>query len=93
MAMSSLKGEVFGECWLDLTVNGDTYYGIKLGVLKNLCCDVLLGSDFQPRHKRVIFEYDGPKFDCVVEKSVHTCAIISSLMEPAKMFSKLLPEC
>ena len=81
------------KCLLDLTVNGDTYPGIKLGVLKNLCCDVLLGSDFQSCHKRVIFEYNGPKPYFVAEKYVHPCPKTPSFMEPAKLLSILLSDC
>ena len=43
--------------------------------------------------ERVIFEYDGPIQDSVVEKSVHACATTPSFMEPAKVFSNLPPDC
>lgn len=93
MAMSTLQGKVLGQCSPDLTINGKAYNGVKLGVLKNLCSDVLLGSDFQSQHQRVIFEYNGQKPDFIVENTIDCCAVSACSVEPVQLFSNLIPNC
>ena len=67
MALSTLKSVGVGYCKEDLTVKGRTYSRVRLGVLKNVCSDILLGGDFQSQHRRVIFEYDSKGSDFIVE--------------------------
>ena len=93
MALSSLKGKVDGRCNVDITVNGRTYYNVWLGVFDNLCCDVLLGQDFQKRHSRMIIEYDGAESDLVVANK-GTCALVAAkVTKTPSLFAHLDPNC
>jgi len=47
MAVGSLQESVLGCCIVELTLNGIRYQNVALGVIKNLCSNVLLGQDFQ----------------------------------------------
>ena len=58
--------DIVRQCIVDLTLIGHTYRKVSFGVLKNLCCDVLLGEEFHGQHKRVSFEYDGSRPDMVI---------------------------
>ena len=51
MALTTLKADVIGCCTTDSTPNDRTYSHVKLSVLKDLCSDIILGHDFQKRHK------------------------------------------
>ena len=51
MALTTLKTDIIGCCTADITLNNSTYTKVKLIVLKDLCSDVILGHDFQKRHK------------------------------------------
>lgn len=55
MALTSMESSVVGSCVLSLLLNGQLYQDVKLDILKNLCCDIILEFDFQKMHKSVIF--------------------------------------
>ena len=61
MALPSIKTCVIGYCFVNINLNQRTYSSVRLGVLKDLCSDIILGQDFQKQHKSVIFEFGGTK--------------------------------
>ena len=61
-------------------------------MLKNLCADILLGGDFQIQHKRVIFEYNGPKHEFVISRAT-SCNVTAANVEPSRLFANLTPNC
>ena len=83
---------VSGRCLVDITYNNQTYSDVYLGVMKDLCCDILLGIDFQRQHKRVVFEYDGMKEDMVIPHTSELCADATASVEIPSLF-KTLPGC
>ena len=93
LASSSTRGQIVGHCVVDLTIQGKKYEQIALGVLKDLCADLLLGGDFQKQHKRVVIHYDGSKPDLVVLKNQHLSVVAASDVKPANLFNNLAPEC
>ena len=93
LASSSTRGQIVGHCVVDLTIQGKKYEQIALGVLKDLCADLLLGGDFQKQHKRVVIHYDGSKPDLVVSKNQHLSVVAASDVKPANLFNNLAPEC
>ena len=52
MALTSLKTHVIGHCFADIDLNQHVYTCTRLGVLKYLCSDIILGHDFQKEHER-----------------------------------------
>ena len=92
LATSDQKLGVLGFCTVDLNIR-QQFYTVKLGVVENLCSDVLLGSDFQGLHKRVIFEYHGSKPDFVVNNLTDICSSMISNVSPVNLFKNLLPGC
>jgi len=91
MALSSITCQGECHCVADLTVNGRSYPKVKLGVLKNLCSDVLLGGDFQTQHKRVMFEFCGPDSEFVIKNQDNLCAVAAASVSPTKLFENLAP--
>ena len=61
MAQDTLSTKSEGYVVVDfiLELNKEQYSGFRLGVLKNLCSDVVLGKDFQSLHERVTFNFEG----------------------------------
>ena len=51
LASSNLKGEILGRCVVDIVIENETYQQVSVGIMKNLCTDLLLGGDFQSQHK------------------------------------------
>ena len=65
MASSAIKMKSNGFCLVDLELKGNKYESTRLNVFENLCSDVILGLDFQGRHQRVIFEFNGESNELV----------------------------
>ena len=86
LATTNQKLGVLGFCAVDLNIR-QQFYTVKLGVGENLFSNVLLGSDFQDQHKRVISKYHGSKPDFVVYNSTDTCSFMISNASPS-IFSR-----
>ena len=59
MALTSLTTKVLGYCYVNIKIGHQSYPSVRLGVLKDLCSDIILGQDFQKKHKSVVIEYGG----------------------------------
>ena len=75
---------------VDLELKGNKYESTRLNVFENLCCDVILGLDFQGRHQRV-FEFNRKSNDMVISGRP-TRAITTALTDAASLSSNLAPE-
>jgi len=90
MTEGSLQESVFGRCVVELTLNGIRYPNVTMGVMKNLCSDVLLGRDFQRQHERVVFVYDGTKPELEVSSQrKEACAVAAATVECPPLFNCL----
>ena len=87
LATSDNVTKVAGYCLTNLTYQDHTYENLCLRVLPGLCTDLILGLDFQSKHKNVIFNYCGPKPSLVV------CGFSTLNMEPPEPFANLTPDC
>ena len=86
MAVDSLQGTI-SRHYVELTF-------CNLGVMKDLCCDILLGKDFQRQHRRVIFEYDGTRPELAVSSlPPQTCAVAAAKPECLSLVYNLTPDC
>ena len=91
MATTTLKTNVVGHCIVDLSTNGRVYTSTRLGVLKNLCSDLILGQDLQKQHKSVI-EFDGSNPELVIPKTKSVSALSAASIGEPSLFANL-PEC
>ena len=87
MAASGIDLPVVGFCKIDFSLQNRNYKDFKISVLKDLCTDVILGTDFQARHKKLIIEYGGP------EPALSFCALASLKVDAPCLFSNLTPDC
>ena len=93
-AVGSLKQAVLGRCITDVTLGQTVYKDVILGVMKNLCSDILLGQDFQRQHQRVVFTYDGDKPELVISSlSSDTCAVAAATVGCPPLFKYLTNGC
>ena len=79
MALSTAKACVLGHCFADINLHGHVYAATCLGILKNFCSDVILGQDFQRKHKRVVIEFGGSKPDLLIPVTMPVC-VLSEIM-------------
>ena len=94
LAVGSPLGKVSGHCCVGLIVNDKVYNNVYVGVMENLCCDVLLGQDFQRQHRQVVFEYGGPKPEFIISSTSNkTCAVVAANTQCPSVFGNLTADC
>ena len=94
-AQASVKRQAMGICFVDLHLNNRLYKNVELYVLEDLCSHLLLGKDFQQKHKRVVFELNGPEADLVI-KGNHFgdyCAVAKANIQCPPLFNNLTKDC
>jgi hypothetical protein len=92
MALTSFRTQILGHCFTDIVINQLSYSSIRLGVLKDLCSDIILGQDFQKKHKRVTIEFGGTRPELVIPRPACPLSSTASIEEPS-LFGNLLPDC
>ena len=85
------KACVLGHCFTDINLNKPSYTAMLLGVIKNLCCDVILGQYFQKEHRSVIIKFGGAKPDLVIPNLIPECALSEASLGEPSLFANLLP--
>ncbi|XP_064103977.1 uncharacterized protein LOC135213780 [Macrobrachium nipponense] len=76
MAQKSLNTSSPGYVVADLMLGLDnqSYPDTHLGVLRDLCADIILGLDFQRQHLSVTFEFGGHKSQLILKNSNNLCS-------------------
>lgn len=87
MATSELVTNATGYCRVNLEYQGRTYENLRLTVLPGLCADLILGLDFQSKHKTVVFNYGGP------EPPLSVCGFSTLNIDPPEPFANLTADC
>jgi len=87
MTSTSVKVKSLEFC---IVVEGSKYASTRLNVLPTICCDIILGLDFQNQHQRVTrhFEFGGNLQDIVVSHD-ETCAVSVAETQEVSLFSNL----
>lgn len=92
VAQTSLTTKVLGHCYVDIELDHQSYSSVRLGVLRDLCSDIILGQDFQKKHKNVILEFGGSMSDLKVHNPSPVCALSAASIEEPSLFANLLPD-
>ena len=87
MATSSLSTKTEGSCSVTIKYQGHTYKDFHLSVMPGLCCDLILGLDFQSQHDSVTFKYGGTK------PPLSVCGFTTLNIEPPSPFENLTADC
>ena len=86
MALNSLKSHIVGHCYVDITLNKNVYPSCRLGILTDLCSDIILGQDFQGKNKSVVIKYGGSKLELIITKLTPLCALSAVQLEELYLF-------
>ncbi|GFO33886.1 retrovirus-related pol polyprotein from transposon 17.6 [Plakobranchus ocellatus] len=87
MASTNLSSTTKGHCFVALDHHGQIYQSVKLSILQGLCADLILGHDFLSQHDGLQMSFQGSK------PTFSVCGLSTAKVEPASLFSNLLPEC
>ena len=78
--------------YLLICLNGQSDFANRLGVLKNLCSNVILGQDFLRHHQKITFKYGGPLPEITVDNNIlQFCALNAVEIEEHSLFPNILP--
>ena len=66
LAGNHQKANIVGEVVINLEINGKLHRGIVAEVIENLCTDIIIGRDRLQKHRRVIFNFNGPEDDLII---------------------------
>lgn len=78
---------------LQLSPSDQPYPGTQLGIMKDLCSDLILGQDFQRMHLSVKFEYGGPRPELTLKGDEAYCALAAATLDQPSLFPNLSPNC
>ena len=93
MAFSTLNALSPGFVRVNMMHNGQEYPSACLGVLKDLCYDIILGHDFQKQHKSVTFQYGGEKPELEITGTDLVCALATAMIDEPSLFLNLPQGC
>ena len=75
-----------------LCLNSQLYVATRLGILKNLCSDVILSQDFLHQHQKITFKYGRPLPELTVDNNIHQfCTLNTAEIEEPSLFPNILP--
>ena len=91
MASTIHTARINGEARVNLEISGKTYTKFTLGVIDNLCADVILGLDFMKEHEEVRFKLHGNKSllevdSGVVKRMDNVCLVMAANVDPPRIF-------
>ena len=67
------------------------WYELKMGVVQELCADLILGQDFLKKHKLATFLMGGPSKATEVNQC-NTCGVAAADIQPPRLFQFLNPK-
>lgn len=73
---TSFQGYVIAD--IVLNIKNQSYPATCLGVLRDLCADVILGQDFQHLHLSVEFQFGGPKAGLTLNGNNRYCSLTAA---------------
>ena len=92
MAAKTCVSETVGSVYVDLEVVGHKHNGIRLQVLDNLCCDIIVGHDILNKHDKLVINFGGQNSSFVVDNISHSgfaCALTPVIFNPPPLFEHL----
>ena len=92
MASEVASAPILGKTSVNLSVKGQSYADVALGVVPGLCADVVLGQDFIRQHDEVIIKLGGPRKTLLIDKDP-ICSVSACDVRCDRLFKTLKSEC
>ena len=78
---------VMGACTAMIQYGEHDAFDGKLGVIDNLCVDVIIGHDILRKHEKLEIRFGGPRTPLKI------CSVATATVEPPPLFAALSPDC
>ena len=93
LASSSSSAQVLGYCTVDIKHQDAVYKKFKLGIIANLCADIILGIDFQSLHSSLQIKYKGTLPSLIVQNPTQPfCSLAQADLEEPTLFRTIKPD-
>ena len=94
MVSTSHSAQVKGTVFVKLKVFNNNYPKFKLGVMEELCADVILGLDFMKLHCEIELKMHGPQEAISVNSPLNKpCSVMTAKIGPPRIFRSISPDC
>ena len=90
MASGKLNAPILGQISGNLEIQGRNYFDVTLGVVPDLCSDIVLGQSFMNKHKEITFKLNGTQEGLVIQNPVR-CGVATSNVKSPRLFNNLDP--
>ena len=89
----NIKSKGYVSVDMKLILNNRIYPSFRFLVMKDLCCDIVLGHDFQELHSKVTFEYLGDLPEVIVNENNSLCILEAAEVDLPTLFPNITPKC
>ena len=86
----SLNAPILGQISGNLEIQGRNYFDVTLGVVPDLCSDIVLGQSFMNKHKEITFKLNGTQEGLVIQNPVR-CGVATSNVKSPRLDQNLKP--
>ena len=82
-----MSSEIFGDVHADVSFSSNSYEGIKLSVIQDLYCDIILGHDFLSLNSDPQIQFGGNK------PKLSVCSLATAAISLPSLFDNLTDNC
>ena len=93
MASTSHSAEVKGPVLVNFKVFNNNYPKFKLGIMEELCADVILGIDFMKLHSEIEFKMHSTQEGISVNSPLNPFNVMAAKIKPPRIFRSIFPDC
>ena len=97
LASGNCQAQTIGKVIVSLKMQGHVYESFTLGVISNLCSDVLIGHDLLSEHNNLKIQFKGKRSDLKLSKEFEdnqpVCNVIQAKLKPVSLFSNMSTDC
>ena len=87
MALSVLSATTTGFCVATIRIGKNSYSGVRLLILSNLCVKVILGQKFMNLHSEIVFIGSGDR------PALKVCRVAEAALNPPTLFGGVPADC
>ena len=82
MASGKLNAPILGQILSNLEIQGRNYFDVMLGLVPDLCSDIVLGQSFMNKHKELTFKLNGAQEGLVIQNPIRCGVATSNVNSP-----------
>ena len=89
MASNSCTSKTLGTVTVTLQMAGHKHVDVNLQIIKDLCCDVIVGHDILKRHGKLVINFGGSDPALIIDNlsdSAFACKLSAAKIPPSRLF-------